>query len=597
MTGEQNSNIAFQEEHHLLKEKFHSLQPKYATLAERNKLIDEDNKHKSILYAAALDRIHSLEEDNQLLKTKIDAAEEHHRTATTTQADNQDLRKQVETLQSRHAAELERNQTEQKELRRQLENSKALQEAALHQNHQNSAENETLQRQHAAALRETNQILTLTQTEKQKLQNEVEILQTQHVATLAKNGKIAASLQQAKQELQDRVQETHRYRSELAAVTKIQANALRHLLSEIRRDAATQTQALQEQVDYYTTQFNLLATATQQKATPDRIKELAKIEAFDLWVHRSPEAAEQISAQTLLHRVTTKLNHTLRTLKDELHQTTTERDELQTRLEQHEEETYYPYAWEQLLGFRNIEDPGNAITVTMKNLAPPISIFQYYQAYKPMILTWSALPDIRNKTNLSQEQFQKLWNKANSAAKDLLVFMWVLKDLFIPKGVVEITTANSPFYLTRFCISALTHINRHHEEFYSNMENRNSLPQLEPYDLEMVKEIQDMANSQFPEFLSALDNLAGEDTTLFHEASQQHQNLCKKFPYSFPQNFHRIQLNGYITRALEDRKHTLEQRIVSTPHSCTLLYLPQYDPGTMKIPKRSWGQDLNLGRG
>jgi hypothetical protein len=96
-----------------------------------------------------------------------------------------------------------------------------------------------------------------------------------------------------------------------------------------------------------------------------------------------------------------------------------------------------------------------------------------------------------------------------------------------------------------------------------------------------------MANSQFPNFMLALDNLAGEDITLLHEASQQHQNLCKKFPDFFPQNFHRIQLNGYITRALEDRKHTLEQRIISTPHSRTLLYPPQYDPGTMKIPKRS----------
>jgi hypothetical protein len=94
------------------------------------------------------------------------------------------------------------------------------------------------------------------------------------------------------------------------------------------------------------------------------------------------------------------------------------------------------------------------------------------------------------------------------------------------------------------------------------MENRNSLPYLEPYDLEVVKEIQDMANSQFPDFMLVLDNLAREDTTLLHEASQQHQNFCKKFPDSFFQNFHRIQLNGSITIALEDRKHTLEQIIV-----------------------------------
>jgi hypothetical protein len=165
--------------------------------------------------------------------------------------------------------------------------------------------------------------------------------------------------------------------------------------------------------------------------------------------------------------------------------------------------------------------------------------------------------------------------------------MWVLKDLVLPRGVVEVTSTNPNFYLTRFCISALSHIQRHHEEFYTNIENRNSLPQIEPYNLDLVKEIQEMADSNFPDFLSALDTLAGEDTSLLHQANHLHQNLVRKYHDSFPQSFHRIQLNGYITRALEDRKRTLEQRIVSTPNACTLLYLPQYDPGNMKIPKRS----------
>ena len=311
-----------------------------------------------------------------------------------------------------------------------------------------------------------------------------------------------------------------------------------------------------------------------------------KLEAFEQWVERTAKTDDHISVQDLLNIVTAKLNHTFRNLQTELYQVTTERDEIQTRFEQLEEERPHQYAWEQLLDFDNIEDPGNAMTVTMKNLAPPISIFQYYQAYKPMILTWSALPDIRNKTQLSKHQFRTLWDRANSAAKDLLVFMWVMKDLLIPKGVIEVTTANPPFYLTRFCVAALTHIDRHHEEFYTNVENRNSLPHLEPYQPELIKEIQDMANDQFPEFLSAIDVLAAEETTLFHEATQHHQNLTRKFSYSFPQTFHRIQLHGYITRALDDIKNTLENRQISTPHSRTLLYLPQYDPGSMRIPKR-----------
>ena len=119
--------------------------------------------------------------------------------------------------------------------------------------------------------------------------------------------------------------------------------------------------------------------------------------------------------------------------------------------------------------------------------------------------------------------------------------MWILRDLTIPKGVLEITTANPNFYLTRFCISALTHIQKHHEEFYTNIENKNSLPQIEPYDLELVKEIQKMANFNKPDFLLALDTLAGEDTSILHQASHLHQDLIRKYPDSFPQSFHRIQ--------------------------------------------------------
>ena len=180
-----------------------------------------------------------------------------------------------------------------------------------------------------------------------------------------------------------------------------------------------------------------------------------------------------------------------------------------------------------------------------------------------------------------------LWVKANSEAKDLLVFMWILKDRTTHKGVVEITTTNPNFYLTRFCIKTLTHISRHHEEFYNNIENRKSLPQIQPYEPEIIKDIQDLTNSKFPQLLTTLDGLAQEDTRLLHEVSHQHHNLIRKFLDFFPQAFHRIQLQGSIARALEDRKNTLEQRQIITPHARTLLYLPQYDLGTMKIPKIS----------
>ena len=154
-----------------------------------------------------------------------------------------------------------------------------------------------------------------------------------------------------------------------------------------------------------------------------------------------------------------------------------------------------------------------------------------------------------------------------------------------------------PIFLNRFCISALQRMSKHHEEFYTNVNNRNSLPPSDPYEPTLIREIQETANAQYPTFLSTLDILAAEDITISHEANQYHQNLSRKFPDSFPQAFHRIQLHGYITRALEDRRNTLEQRQIPTLHARTLLYRPQYDPGSMRILKRSWGRDQILGGG
>ena len=351
----------------------------------------------------------------------------------------------------------------------------------------------------------------------------------------------------------------------------------------LRTEATTHTQEVLKEMNNYRAEFQKISVPAQTEI--DRATELTKLEAFDYWIDGKSETKEQLTAKMMLDRVTAKLGHTFKTLKTALQQAIQERDEIQVRMEQQQEEE--PLKWEKLLGLDKIEHTSNIIEATMKSLAPPISIVQYYQAYKPLIFETSGLPDLKNQIHISAEQFQVLWTKADPAAKDLLVCMWVLKDLTVPKGIVELTTANPPFYLTRFCLSALTHISKHHDEFYSNIQNHNSLPQLQPYEPETVREIQEMADANFPQFLSTLDILAGEDTTIFHEAIQHHQNLTRKFLDSFPPAFHRIQLHGYVTRALEDRKNTLEQRQISTPHSRTLLYLPQLDPASMKIAKRS----------
>ena len=522
---------------------------------------------------------------------------------------NQDLQRQLEELRNQQAAELQRIQTQQEDLRKQLQISESLHKTELE--HRICTEKDALQQQHDLAITKIKQILTKTQTEKTSLQKEVELLRTQHMANqkIAEETQViskqmttkiefeqaqhAAEIERSMQlkknlhQLRDSILEKNRHRKELTSNIAHQLSTfttkIRSTLSDLRNQMSEQSRAFQIEIQTSNTQLKSLATYDQHN--PHRITELTKLEAFDLWMKRNPQTDTKLSAETLLNRVTSKIQHTLKNLKTELSRATQERDDLQTRMEQQEEADLMQ--WQNLFGEGKIEDPANLITATRKNLPPPISIYQYYLAYKPMILKQSNLPDLKARSQLSREQFQILWAQADSAARDVLTFMWVLKDLVLPKGVVELTSANPNFYLTRFCISALFHIQRHHEDFYTNLENRNSLPQIEPYNLDLVKEIQDMTDSSFPEFLSAIDTLAGEDTSLLHQANHMHQTLVRKYPDSFPQNFHRIQLNGYITRALEDRKRTIEQRIVSTPNARTLLYLPQYDPGNMKISKRS----------
>ena len=158
----------------------------------------------------------------------------------------------------------------------------------------------------------------------------------------------------------------------------------------------------------------------------------------------------------------------------------------------------------------------------MKILPSPINICQYYHAHKSLVLKWSELLDVRNKSQTSMEQFEILWVKANATARVLLVCMWVLKDTIMPNAEVEITTANPNFHLTRFCIVVLIYITRHHKKFFTNLKNKKSLSHIEPYELEAIKDIQEAKNSQFLEFLSTLYTLVGEDTTLLHEANHLH---------------------------------------------------------------------------
>lgn len=100
-----------------------------------------------------------------------------------------------------------------------------------------------------------------------------------------------------------------------------------------------------------------------------------------------------------------KLGYTFRNLKNKLKHVSLERDELHSRLEQHKKDKEKLLQREILLGQNKIENLGNLVVATMRNLGPPISIFQFYQVYKPMILKWSNLPYMNNKSHLNKEEF------------------------------------------------------------------------------------------------------------------------------------------------------------------------------------------------
>ena len=160
-------------------------------------------------------------------------------------------------------------------------------------------------------------------------------------------------------------------------------------------------------MDGYKAEFQTLTVPAQIEI--ERATKIAKIEAFDHWIDKKSETKEQMTAKLLLDGVTAKMAHTFCNLKLALIQVTTERDELQTRLEQLENDRTKSQKWHQLLDEKTIEDSANAITAITRNLAPPISIYQYYRGFKPLILQQSSLPDIRLKSQLTRDQFKAIW--------------------------------------------------------------------------------------------------------------------------------------------------------------------------------------------
>lgn len=99
------------------------------------------------------------------------------------------------------------------------------------------------------------------------------------------------------------------------------------LQNTLRTEAKSQIQELVKEIHNYRAEFKNISVPAQTEI--ERAIELAKLEAFDCWIDRKIQTEEQITAKTLLDRVTAKLAYTFKNLKQQLCHVTTERDELQ----------------------------------------------------------------------------------------------------------------------------------------------------------------------------------------------------------------------------------------------------------------------------
>lgn len=235
------------------------------------------------------------------------------KTNSTAQRNFLDLESQIHKLQETSAAAEEQS--------RQIAETTQLQIAELQH------ENATLHHQYEAALATNQQIAA----EKEGLQQEAALLQSQHAAALTEIQHVTAVSHEHQRRLQERIQAD---RQAATQITHQQLTSLRNTIAELRQQTSTQLQAFQSELETCKTHLNGLGEHTDPD-NADRIMELAKLEAFDQWIQKNPRTEEQLTAQTMLQRVTTKLNHMFRNLKTELYQAITERDELQARVEEH----------------------------------------------------------------------------------------------------------------------------------------------------------------------------------------------------------------------------------------------------------------------
>lgn len=213
--------------------------------------------------------------------------------------------------------------------------------------------------------------------------------------------------------------------------------------------------------------------------------------AFEQWVTEKGKEARNI--QKFQEKVCAKTRHVIDVLHKEIDELNKEREKLQIAVEAAKRKATWA-----LEGYTPGED-GILIDV-MDNLAPAVSIRQVYQSTRGIILIDSGLPNLRKGVRLSYTQLANLWSRSTPVARDTLVFMWAVGDLALPKGIMELQVVNPSFYISRYCVRAITQIQNHHRRFYTNQSLKQPLPTMRPYSTTKLSHIAELIKHHDEDF-------------------------------------------------------------------------------------------------
>lgn len=212
----------------------------------------------------------------------------------------------------------------------------------------------------------------------------------------------------------------------------------------------------------------------------------------------------------------------------------------------------------------------------LNHTEPLNSVMQYYQAYGALDLLTSGLPLPKKGIRLTLIQFQRLWETANSKAKDTLTFMWALNEIKLSLGTIEIVAGSPPFFIRRFMLRSVAFIAQQRGMHAKGQGFIPPLPTLRPYTHSQRIEITKLVHNHQTIFRQATDALKKEDTAICFEAVRRHQWLIEHHPdqsikISLPL------LKTYVTETLEEQQMTITKGQFGAINNGTILRIPVPD--------------------